>query len=95
MSLMLHYGIQGASAGSKEGWGRELLEQTMESLERTYTMGKYARNKTLLFALAALAAMYMGSSLAPAQNELAAALSRQVHFLEEFNKSLVVAQDFQ
>src|SRR5260370_31378214 len=41
----------------------------MESLERTYTMGKYAKNKPLLFAVAALAAMYMGSSLAPAQSQ--------------------------
>ncbi len=32
-------------------------------------MGKYAKNKTLLFAVAALAAMYMGSSLAPAQSQ--------------------------
>jgi glucose/arabinose dehydrogenase/mono/diheme cytochrome c family protein len=39
------------------------------SLERTYTMRNYIKNKTLLPALIALAAMYLGSSLAPAQNQ--------------------------
>src|ERR1700724_2989643 len=38
-------------------------------LERTYTMGNNAKNRTILSALVALAAMYTGCSLAPAQSQ--------------------------
>jgi glucose/arabinose dehydrogenase/mono/diheme cytochrome c family protein len=41
----------------------------MNLLERTYTMRNNAKNRTLLSALVALAAMYTGCSLAPAQSQ--------------------------
>jgi hypothetical protein len=67
ISLMLYYGIQGAAAKARSGTQPPVL--TKESLERTYTMRNNVKNKTLLSALVALAALCLGSLLAPAHNQ--------------------------